>query len=455
MKQQNTLAQTQTQTQAQQAQQAQTQQQQHRAIDTPTKMNTNQQLAYDAFFKRENLLITGSAGTGKSFVLLKIHQAASKLGLKVGMTGTTGSSSHLINGRTIHSFLGVGLARGSAEQLAMVTMTKNKAMVKKLLSLDALVIEEISMMDQVFFEKVSDYLSIIRKNPKPFGGLQLLMLGDFCQLPPVKLGTGQFCFKSQTWSQLNLTTVRLVELVRQVDDPAFQAILEKVRWGRCGQETLDTIRSWIRRPSASMATSSSAAAAAAAVRPTRLYPTNADVDTINDHEYMRLTEDDDVPRKVYETTYGSQQARTWATSCKIPERVRLCIGAQVVVTWNINQAQGIVNGSRGVVVAVNAKSVTIKDVRGRLITIDPVTITDNNLSVTYMPLRLAYALTIHRCQGMTLDSVVIDLGSSIFEYGQAYTALSRVRNSDSLSLIAVEASSFMCHPDVLEFYGEN
>jgi ATP-dependent DNA helicase PIF1 len=325
-------------------------------------------------------------------------------------------------------------------------MVKNKALVKKLIALDVLVIEEISMMDAEFFEKVSDYLGIIRKSGKPFGGIQLVMLGDFCQLPPVnKNGNISFCFKSPVWEQISLTTVRLTELVRQVDDPEFQRILEEVRWGRCSEETMRTIRSWVKRPQQ---------ASSSAVKPTRLFPKNVDVDTINEHEYELLTEDEDVERRVYETKYGSQPAKSWAKSCKIPELVRLCIGAQVVVTWNLNQATGIVNGTRGVVVALNGTSVTIKDVKGRLLAIDFVTLTDNNMSVTYMPLRLAYALTIHRCQGMTLDAVIIDLGPSIFEAGQGYTALSRVRNSDSLTLVAVDAASFRCHPDVLAFYGE-
>lgn len=411
-------------------------------------MNEKQKEAFDAFFRRESMLITGSAGTGKSFVLMKIHQAAAKQGLKVGITGTTGSAAHLIGGRTIHSFLGVGLAKLTAQQLAYHTMTKNKALVKKLNALDVLVIEEISMMDAEFFEKVSDYLTIIRKSGKPFGGIQLVMLGDFCQLPPVnKNGNISFCFKSPIWEQLNLTTVRLTELVRQVDDPEFQRILEEVRWGRCSEETMRTIRSWVKRPQQQDASSST-------IRPTRLFPKNVDVDTINEHEYDLLTEDDNVQRRSYETKYCSQPAKSWAKSCKIPEHVRMCIGAQVVVTWNLNQASGIVNGTRGVVVALNGTSVTIKDVKGRLLPIDFVTLTDNNMSVTYMPLRLAYALTIHRCQGMTLDSVIIDLGPSIFETGQGYTALSRVRNSESLTLVAVEASSFRCHPDVLAFYGE-
>lgn len=402
-------------------------------------MNRLQRDAYDAFFRRENVFITGSAGTGKSYVLMQIMRAAVKK-LKVGLTGTTGSASHLIGGRTFHSFLGIGLGRGTAQQLATNTMAKNKACVKKLKQLDVLIIEEVSMLDHELFEKTSDYLSIIRNNPKPFGGLQVVVLGDFCQLPPVSRTSGNYCFKSSVWRSLDFTMIKLTELIRQHDDPAFQEILEKVRWGDCDEATLRILKSWIREPLND------------SVKPTRLYPTNVNVDRINEEEFEKLTAETELSRETYMTTYGSSAARAWAASSKVPEHVKLCVGAQVVVTWNINQALGIVNGSRGVIIAVYPHGVLIRDVKGREILIEFVTITDANLSVTYMPLKLAYALTIHRCQGMTLDCVLIDLGSSIFEYGQAYTALSRVKNSDSVYLIDVEAASFKCHPDVKAFY---
>ena len=419
-------------------------QEREREREQMATMNLKQKQAFDAFFRRENLFLTGSAGTGKSFTLGEICKAAARSGYKVGVTATTGSAAHLIKGRTIHSFLGIGLARGTPAQLAAHTAVKNKAIAKKICGLDVLVIEEVSMMDQEFFEKVSEYLSIIRKDKRPFGGLQIVLLGDFCQLPPVSKGGGgvAFCFRSEVWAQLNLTTVMLTELVRQIDDPDFQRVLEAVRWGSCDEETFALLKSWIRRPGAG-----------GEVRPTRLYSTNVDVDTINNNEYDKLiAQDPDVGRRSYETVYGSAASKAWAKSCKVPEYVRVCVGAQVVVTWNVNQACGIVNGTRGIVVEVGEKCVTIKDVCGRLMSIEMITMADGGLAVTYMPLRLAYALTIHRCQGMTLDSVVIDLGASIFEYGQAYTALSRVRNSASVSLVAVEAASFRCHPDVLEFY---
>ena len=418
-------------------------------------LNELQEDAYAAFYRHENLFLTGSAGTGTSHVLQEIYKAAQRKGLKVGMTATTGSASHLVGGRTIHSFLGIGLGKGTAAQLAMATVNKNKGLVKKLKVLDALVIEEVSMLDEELFDKISDYLSSIRQNTKPFGGLQLFVLGDFCQLPPInKSGTGpKFCFKSNIWASLKFTTVQLVTLVRQHEDPVLQGILEKVRWGKCDKETLKILRGWMTKEDSDESDDEDADTTVNQVQPTRLYPMNINVDTINDAAYRRLIADDNVKKATYDTKYSSPMSKSWAMSSKIPEHVKLCVGAQVVVTWNVNQALGVVNGSRGIIVDIDPAGVHIRDVSGRLIIIDMITITsDYNLAVTYMPLRLAYALTIHRCQGMTLDSVIIDLGSSIFEYGQAYTALSRVRDINSIKLVGVEASSFKCHPDVIAFY---
>jgi len=413
-------------------------------------LNELQEEAYAAFFRHENLFLTGSAGTGKSHVLKEINKVALRKGLKVGLTATTGSASHLIGGRTIHSFLGIGLGKGTAAQLASATAAKNKPVLKKLKTLDVLVIEEVSMLEEELFEKISDYLSLIRQCTKPFGGLQVFVLGDFCQLPPIsKGGTGpKYCFKSNVWSSMKFTTVQLRDLVRQHTDPLLQGILEQVRWGKCDKETLATLKGWMMVEDDSEEEEPNSTQ----VQPTRLYPMNINVDAINDAAYKKLIKDGSVESATYETKYSSAMSKSWALSSKIPERVKLCVGAQVVVTWNVNQAIGIVNGSRGVVVEVKPECVHVRDTSGRIIVIDMVTITTDLLAVTYMPLRLAYALTIHRCQGMTLDTVIIDLGSSIFEYGQAYTALSRVRDSGSIKLVSVEAKSFKCHPDVMDFY---
>ena len=416
-------------------------------------MNEKQCSAVDAFIRRESIFLTGSAGTGKSFTLKEICRVARTLHLKVGLTATSGSAAHLIGGRTLHSFLSIGLAKQSAQTLAAQTRQKYKPTYKSIRALDVLIIEEISMMDMELFEKVSDYLSLIRENSKPFGGLQVLFIGDFCQLPPVRMT--KFCFKSQIWQQMKMTTIMLTESVRHLSDPILKRVLEMVRWGKCDKATLELIKTF--GPTA-------ANPAPEGLIPTRLYPTNVNVDLINDTEIAKLI-DQGVASETFQTTYNGSPtgSRRWAASNKIPENVTLCIGAQVVVTWNVNQEAGIFNGTRGIVTALKPLSIQVRN--GQTVQIDRITVTDQDSSgggsgnsgnhhnsISYIPLRLAYALTIHRCQGMTLDYVEVDLGSSIFEYGQAYTALSRVRDTASMKVLEVSMSSFRCHPDVIEFY---
>lgn len=403
-----------------------------------SKLNEKQKSAVEAIVRGENVFLTGPAGTGKSFTLKEVLRACTHRS-KVAVTATTGSAAHLIGGRTVHSFLGIGLGTASAHGLATNTRTKNKKLYKKLSELTLLVIEEISMMDAALLVKISDYLSIIRNSSKPFGGVQVLFIGDFCQLPPVGKGRDpQFCFKSPLWAQLNLKVVHLTDSIRHQSDPLLQQVLEAVRWGKCTEEIQKIILSFDFDSST--------------VKPTRLYPVNIDVDKINEAEINRLI-DQGIESHVYDTLYQGATAKRWSDSNKVPEQVKVCVGAQVVVTWNVNQAIGIVNGTRGVVTSIKNDSVRIQLKDRSEYDVAFVTVKDDfNSSVTYMPLRLAYALTIHRCQGMTLDCVEVDLGDTIFEYGQAYTALSRVRDSKSIRVIQLSMKSFKCHHEVIDFY---
>jgi ATP-dependent DNA helicase PIF1 len=258
-----------------------------------------------------------------------------------------------------------------------------------------------------------------------------------CQLPPVK---GEYCFKSNAWEQLNMEVIYLTKLMRQKDDEEFKAILEEVRWGSCSKKTL--IR--LRKLKKTMFDNG--------VKPTILFSTNVDVDEINLKKFKELI-DAGAKEHCLKTEYSSDAAKNWATSCKIPEYVNLCIGAQVVVTWNISQDDGIVNGTRGIVTDFRPDGVAIQIKTGREYLVTPLTVKDEDCKtsfVNFTPLKLAWAITVHKSQGMTLDAVVMALGD-VFEYGQAYTALSRVRDMNSIRLLSIEKESFKTHPDVIEF----
>lgn len=418
-------------------------------------MNEEQFKAFELVTQqRKNIFLTGPAGTGKSFTLKKIVEWFRGNGLKIGVCSSTGTSAVTINGTTLHSFLGIGLAKSSATHLAF--KVRNRANVcAKLKALDVLVIDEISMISDELFDKISEFLGIVRnKKTKPFGGIQIILCGDMCQLPPVD---GDYCFKARAWAELGIEVVPLTIMVRQDEDLEFQKILLEARFGNCSDKSIEKLRS-LTNPNFGE------------VAPTILFSKNMNVDTINESEYQKIRIQG-VKERVYPTMFSKHpDTLAWAESLKIPSETNLCVGAQVMLTVNLNVDEGFVNGSRGVVTDLLDEGVVVLFKNGDQVIIEPWTYiyesdddkdSENKDSekekpleifARCIPLKLAYALTIHKSQSATLDSVVVSLGPSIFEYGQAYTALSRVRDMKSIKVVDVLKSSFQTHPDVLEFY---
>jgi ATP-dependent DNA helicase PIF1 len=410
-------------------------------------MNPDQQRIFNRVKAGGSVLISGSAGTGKSFTIENIVSWCKTVGKNVGVTALTGMAAITISGRTIHSFLGVGLARKSAYELYM-NARKNKTLTAKLNMINILIIDEISMMSTELFDKVSEYLQHVRKSKRPFGGVQLVFCGDMCQLPPVD---GDYCFNSEVWKSMDLEICILSRIMRQKDDELFRDILENARFGVCTDEHLEILKAQRNQKFGE-------------IQPTILYSKNVNVDVINNCEYEKLKTE----HRVYQTIYSkNKNTKAWADSLKIPESVSIKIGAQMMLTANLAVDDGYANGTRCMVTgfAEDGPIVVFKD--GTQLIIIPYCYTDDNRTVseievdddemiwaTCLPLKLAYALTIHKSQSMTLDAAIIDIGPSIFAHGQAYTALSRVRDLKSVRIINVSKSSFKVHPDVMKFYNK-
>lgn len=403
------------------------------------KMNTKQQEVFSLVQQGHNVLLTGPAGTGKTYTMKHIIDWAHSRYKKTGVTASTGMAAYLLQGKTIHSFLGIGLGSKPASQLSAIVKSKNVALWNKLRTLDILIIDEISMIKDELLDKISDFLSIVRgQNTKPFGGVQMILCGDFCQLPPVD---GQFCFQSDSWKKANMKICVLEELVRQSGDIAFQDMLQKLRWGNCTADILKKLKGLKNTQFQG-------------VMPTKLYSVNVDVDKINREEFEALKNDTGAAEVQYSTRYSTNpNTDAWCKSIRVPENIVLCPGAQVMITWNMGP--DLVNGTRCVVVRCTADGPVIRLLNGQEILIEYIKITsedDEGIYCNFIPLRLAYAISIHKSQGMTLDAVEMDLGDSIFEYGQAYTALSRARSLDSVRITKVKASSFRTNPTVKKFY---
>ena len=293
------------------------------------------------------------------------------------------------------------------------------------------------MMDDLLFEKISDILSTIKSlnnqenKDLPFGGIQMIFVGDFCQLAPVK---GLYCFLSPLWDKLNINIVILEELVRQSEDELFQNILRIVRKGKC----TDNIIKVLNKLKATKFSNN--------IIPTKLYPINIDVDKINNIELDKL-KNIGYKSKLYKATFNN-------TATNDNYNVELTENSQVIITRNIDISKGLVNGTRGVIRSLNDDYVIIQDIYNNMHTINYFKdiLNKKNSFIHHMPIKTSYALSIHKSQGMTIDAVELDLGENIFAHGQTYTALSRAKKLESIKIINVDKDSFKMNPYVKKFY---
>lgn len=427
-------------------------------------LNTEQLCALEAVKLGQSIFLTGSPGTGKSYVLKHIIEYLRSINRDYAVTSSTGCSAVLINGQTIHSYLGMGIGNTSIEKVVLGLMN-NKMKYKKLCDLRTLILDEISMIDDATLNKISLILQKIKRDQKPFGGVQIILVGDFCQLAPVN---GSFCFTSESWKDLRPVCIQLKELIRQKDDHIFQNILQEIRFGKCSKKTFNILQQLSDTKFDN-------------VTPTKLYSLNVDVQALNNIEYhkiyqhyngtpiskarivqcfpvvdihsdMQLLTIDDHDSNIDVYRYN---ALTNDKSIKTQEfTIDLYKGLQVMVTRNINFEKGLVNGTLGIVVSLSPTSVCIEDANKNRHIIYYHTSTNENTQtyVKFMPIKMAYALSIHKSQGTTLDAVEIDGSTFIFASGQLYTALSRAKNMASIRLLNLDRTSFMCNKLVKEFY---
>ena len=426
-------------------------------------MNEEQTKAFNSLKRGKNIFLTGSGGTGKSYLIQKFEEWCKKNYKRIAITSTTGISALLINGMTIHSFAGIGLGERPVNEL--IERIKEKSFhVRRWNSIDILVIDEVSMMKPELFEKLDIIGRTIRNDhSRVFGGIQVVLVGDFAQLPPVYIDNipeKQFCFESDIWDTV-IEEIHYLTKIHRQNEEEFKKCLQEARLGKLSTESIKLLESRKIKKAKQAAVND--------IIPTRLFARKKNVDYINNKNLNKLKKAKQKCVKYESSTKClgfkiSDSQRNILTdkinkSCPAIDELELVHGAQVMLLHNLDIEMGLVNGSRGIIDGFDDFNLPIvKFVNGKRLAIDYHTwkISENKGKVqvhkTQIPLMVAYALTIHKCQGSTLDYAVIRL-DNVFECGQSYVALSRVRTIEGLFIKGdINPDLISCNEKVLIFY---
>ncbi|OXB54052.1 hypothetical protein ASZ78_001292 [Callipepla squamata] len=381
-------------------------------------------------------------GTGKSFLLKKI--VGSLPPNSTYATASTGVAACHIGGTTLHAFAGIGSGKAPLEQC--IQLAERPGVRQHWLACQHLIIDEISMVDGKFFDKLEAVSRAVRKRDEPFGGIQLIICGDFLQLPPVCKANEEttFCFQAKSWRKCIHINMELTEVRRQTDK-TFISLLSAVRLGRCTEEVINLLMQ--------TATNRSERDGILA---TRLCTHKDDVELTNERRLQQLSGE---PHTFEALDSDPMLLKLIDAQCPVGGRVELKVGAQVMLAKNLDVSQGLVNGARGVVVGFETEQKGLPKVRflcgvTRVIKMERWLFkgpSGVHLSRQQLPLKLAWAISIHKSQGMSLDSVEISL-SRVFESGQAYVALSRARSLAGLRVLDFDPKVVRADPTVLHFY---
>jgi ATP-dependent DNA helicase PIF1 len=388
-----------------------------------------------------NVFLTGEPGAGKTYTINRFVAWLRERGIEPAITASTGIAATHIGGMTIHSWSGIGV-RSELTEWDLEALLEREPLVRRVRSTHVLILDEVSMLSAQTLTLVDQALRVLRGSEQPFGGMQVIFVGDFFQLPPVTrkevpLLESVFACESRSWAEANPLCCYLSEQHRQ-EDAEFLELLGALRKGAITAAHKATLRSRAALPPASVRTT--------------LYPHNADVDRINDEELSRL----DAPLRVHSMASegGKTLVEALKRGCLSPETLALKEGALVMFTRN-NFEKGYVNGTLGEVVGYSEGGFPLVRTRqGLQIEAAPEEwrIDDRARTlakISQVPLRLAWAITIHKSQGMSLDAALMDLRQA-FEYGQGYVALSRVRSLAGLYLSGFNERALMVHPQIIE-----
>jgi ATP-dependent DNA helicase PIF1 len=437
------------------------------------KWSEGQQRVLHAYETGNNIFITGPGGSGKTTLIRQLYKNALDQQKKMQVTALTGCAAILLGckARTIHSFAGIGLGTGTIEEVVGKVAGNNKK-ARAWRSIDILVIDEVSMMSKKLLEMLDAVARACRRRPgDPFGGLQVIFSGDFYQIRPIgnekEPDASAFCFESPLWSTLFRPEhqISLEKIFRQ-SDPSYASLLNKIRNGTLDEDGLGVLRQHIGKP----------VPVDRFFRPTKLFATRRQAEEVNRQELEKLPKEreqtytteniDDLPMttKEYETRQRFSAAEVeheyafLRRNLMCEDTFRLRVGCQVmcVVNKQVLESKYLCNGSQGVVIGFTDSFYPIVRFQNGLeVIMEPhvwASETIPGIGIRQIPLILAWAVTIHKAQGASMETAEVDAGSSIFECGQTYVALSRIRSLDGLFLTSFDPASVYVCPRVRDFY---
>lgn len=389
----------------------------------------------------ENVFITGGAGSGKSFLIR--HYLRDKDSREIPVLASTGAAAVLVGGRTFHSFFGLGIMEGGIE-VTIEKAARNRQVVRRLKKIKGIVIDEVSMLSGTTLRAAEILARRVRESDLPWGGIRVIAVGDFAQLPPVERhsnkSTRGWAFLDPVWTWTGFQSCHLLTQTRCLD-AEYMLILAAIREGIVSSE----VREYLDRHTRPIPDTFDG---------TRLFPRRDETDRFNLKKLEELPGD----LHVFETQYmGDGRAlETLKKYTPVPEVLALKEGALVMLRQNDPQ-QRWVNGTQGIIVRIRPNVLTIELLNGRWVEIEKASFTlldaegEPVAAAVNFPVSLAWATTIHKAQGATLDRMAVNL-SQLWEPGQAYVALSRLRRGADLYIERWEPRSIRVDPDVVNFY---
>ena len=399
---------------------------------------SEQKQALELLHSKKNIFLTGSAGTGKSFV---VSYYLKQFKNSIPILASTGVAAVLVGGRTFHSFFGLGIMEGTKDKIIHKAM-KSKKLEARIKKAKTLFIDEISMIDPEAFETASSIAQLIKESQLPFGGIRIVVIGDFFQLPPINKDL-PWMFENQLWKDLDFTTIELKKSMRTQDRQFFE-MLNQVRKGRCTEETKTFFNSRVSDIKEDF-------------EGTVLFAHNYKVEAYNNKQLEKL----DGPAQTFPTEVTKKSAEKRDSKkligmTPLPEVLTIKKNALVMIRKNDVNFK-YVNGTLARVVEMKQDQISIKLLNGKPIDLERAEFKVHDAdgkeraSIKNFPITLAWATTIHKSQGASIDKVHVDL-EGLWENGQAYVALSRAKSPEGLLIKDWNPASIKTDQGVIDFY---